>query len=228
MTLSNSIVSTSDRWEDKFPDAFAGALLIRDIINVNNSSSLSQKRAEVEQAVQKQFSGFSKEEIKSIPIIKSYQNHYKKFGKTYHVRLQLESIILKGKSNSNPNGIVEAMFIAEMKNLLLTACHDLTTTKPPVVFDASIGQEIFTTISGQPQQLKPLDMIMRDSGGVICSVIYGPDSRTRVQKSTRDALYAVYAPAGIKKDQIFEHLKDIQTNVLLFSPDAKTELLEVY
>jgi hypothetical protein len=41
--------------------------------------------------------------------------------KTYHIALQLEPVVLKGKSLPNVAALVEAMFTAELGDLLLTA-----------------------------------------------------------------------------------------------------------
>ncbi|NQS88186.1 hypothetical protein HQ584_00085 [Patescibacteria group bacterium] len=224
--LQNVLIS--DSWKKTFPGTFTGVLMMNNVINKKNNESLRKKRTEVETDIKRRFSDKTKDDIKALPIMQAYKDHYKKFNKSYHVRLQLESVILKGKSNPNSNAIVEAMFMAELKNLLLTASHDLDFTELPVTFDASTGQEVFTTIYGKEQQLKPSDMIMKDSNGVICSVIYGPDNKTRVREDTKRVLYTVYTPVGISRKQIQEHLKDIQSNVLLFSPQAKTELIEVF
>jgi hypothetical protein len=40
-------------------------------------------------------------------------------------------------------------------------------------------------------------------------------------------LFAVYAPAGISEQSVYEHLQDIEKNVLLVAPEARTELLQV-
>lgn len=64
---------------------------------------------------------------------------------------------------------------------------------------------------------------MRDAEGVISSVLYGPDHRTHILSETRQVLFAVYAPAGIQREQLIGHLRDIQENVRLFCPDARVE-----
>ena len=58
-------------------------------------------------------------------MIQAYAAYYERFNKTYHVQLQLESVALKGKSIPRVSALVEAMFMAELENLLLTAGHDL-------------------------------------------------------------------------------------------------------
>ena len=60
-----------------------------------------------------------------------YDTYYKRFKKTYHVQLQLESIVFKGKSIPSVAALVEAMFMAEIKNMLLTAGHDLEACRCP-------------------------------------------------------------------------------------------------
>jgi len=59
-------------------------------------------------------------------------------------------------------------------------------------------------------------------------VIYGPDQRTRITSDTRQVFFTVYAPAGIGAEAVRQHLHDIQANVVLVSPEAEVESLEVY
>ena len=67
-----------------------------------------------------------------------------------------------------------------------------------------------------------------DAEGVISSVLYGPDHRTRIASDTRQVFFAVYAPPGIGEQAVYQHLKDVQANVLLVAPEAKVESLSVY
>jgi DNA/RNA-binding domain of Phe-tRNA-synthetase-like protein len=70
-------------------------------------------------------------------------------------------------------------------------------------------------------------MMIADAQGVISSVLYGPDCRTRITPHTRRVLFTVYAPPGIGKRAVHEHLHDIEANVLLIAPQAEVEVLEV-
>jgi hypothetical protein len=87
---------------------------------------------------------------------------------------------------------------------------------------------MFTMLNGREQVLKPGDMMMADGLGVISSVLYGPDQRTRIVPATHSVLFTVYAPAGIEEPMLRQHLRDIESNVRLVAPEAETELLEVY
>jgi DNA/RNA-binding domain of Phe-tRNA-synthetase-like protein len=94
--------------------------------------------------------------------------------------------------------LVEVMFMAELRSLLLTAGHDLDTLRGRPTVEVATGEETYTTLSGQQQALKTGDMFIRDQEGVLSSVLYGPDSRTRLTSGTTGALFTVYVPAGIE------------------------------
>jgi DNA/RNA-binding domain of Phe-tRNA-synthetase-like protein len=115
-----------------------------------------------------------------------------------------------------------------LKNLLLTAGHDLEVVQQPVRIDVADGSERFLRINGQEQILKAGDMYIADAEGVLSSVIYGPDRRTQIGPGTRQVLFTVYAPAGIERGAVRQHLEDIRDNVTLVAPEAEVIALAVY
>ena len=215
-------------WKSAFPDAYVGILSLRNVSNPDRHPELEKRKAEVEDQLRSQFSGQDRAALSAHPILQAYSNHYKRFKKTYHVQLQLESIAWKGKSIPSMPALVESMFMAEMKNLLLTAGHDLDTLSLPLVLDVSRGTESYTLMRGEEQILKPGDMMISDQNGVISSIIYGPDRRSQIATGTRNAVFTVYAPAGIGEQAVRQHLMDIQETILTFSPGAQVELLRVF
>ena len=124
------------------------------------------------------------------------------------------------------SSLVEAMFMAEMKNLLLTAGHDLDTIDLPIKLDIAKGEgdEKFTQITGQEKTLIKNDMFVSDLQGTTSSIIYGPDKRTQIKPDTRRVLRVVYMPPGIGKERTLQHLGDIKKYVELISPKQKVEL----
>ena len=52
--------------------------------------------------------------------------------------------------------------------------------------------------------------------------------RTRIAPETRQVLFTVYAPPGIREQSVYEHLEDIQANVMLVAAQAEAETLAVY
>jgi DNA/RNA-binding domain of Phe-tRNA-synthetase-like protein len=159
-------------------------------------------------------------------VLQAYRRYYKAFGQNYHVQMQLESL-LKGKPLAAGAALVEAMFAAEVRNMLLTAGHDLAALQLPVMVDVARGGEEYEVFAGKIRALKQGDMYMRDGRGIISSVVYGPDRRTMMTAATTDVLFAVYAPAGIGGSAVRAHLNEIAANVRLVTPEAAVEAEEV-
>src|SRR5215211_672628 len=197
-------------WKSAFPDAHAGVLVMRDANNPAHHPELEKRKAELEEQLRAQFLGQDRAALSSHPILQAYNAYYKRFKKSYHVQLQLESIVWKGKSIPSVSALVESMFMAEMKNMMLTAGHDLDTLQLPLTLDVSKGTQTYTLMRGDEQVLKPDDMFISDQGSVISSIIYGPDQRTQITGDTRNVVFTVYAPAGIDEHAVKQHLEDIR------------------
>jgi len=222
------MIIVSDAWKAAFPEARMGALVMRNVLNPITNANLEARKRDLEDRLRARFAGSGPDDLKALEEIAAYQSYYRRFGKSYHVLLQLESVALRGKSIPSVAALVAAMFLAELQNLLLTAGHDLAAVRPPALFDVATGNERFLKLNEQEQQLKAGDMMMVDGEGVISSVLYGPDHRTRITPSTRDVLFVVYAPTGIGENAVARHLETIRENVLLVAPRAETEQLRVF
>lgn len=137
-------------------------------------------------------------------------------------------MIFKGKSIPQVAALVEAMFMEELRNMLLTAGHDLDAVQTPLKLDTSRGDEKYIRMNGQEQILKAGDMMIADSVAVISSVIYGPDRRTMISSTTTRVLFTVYGVPGIGEQTVRQHLEGIEANIRLVSTAADVEILEVY
>ena len=215
-------------WKSAYPEAHAGVLVMRAVSNPVHDPALEGRKAALEEGLRSQFSGQDRSTIASHPILRAYGDYYRQFKKSYHIQLQLESIVLKGKSIPSVAALVEAMFMAEMKVLLLTAGHDLDSLHLPLTLDVATGNERYTVLRGEEQVLKAGDMMISDQIGVISSIVYGPDQRTQIIPDTHNVIFTVYAPPGIDEHTVVRHLQSIKENVMVFAPQAQVELLKVY
>lgn len=222
------MLKVSGAWNSDHPGAAAGVLLMRDVANPSSHPSLDRHVTACEADLRSRLGGGDRQALRALPVLQAYAAYYRRYRKTYHVELQLESVALKGKAIPRSPALVAAMVAAELKNLLLTAGHDFDAIEPPVTLGAATGNERYTLLSGREEELKVGDMMMVDTRGVISSVLHGPDQRTRLTPDTRHALFAVYAPRGIDPALVRGHLEDLRDNVLLVAPDARVEALEVY
>lgn len=221
-------IEVTDRWHNTFVGGHVGVLLIGKVENARRTTPLEQRKREIEAQLRTKFAGFSRADLLELAVLQSYREYYKKFAKTYHVQLQLESVVQKGKSLPNVSPLVDANFAAELETLVLTAGHDADLLEAPITIDASQGGEEFLQMNGAQITLKPNDMIMTDGKGVICTIIYGQDKRTPISPQTRRALYVAYAPLGVPQTLVQQQLDTIRKYVLLFAPQAAVELLEIY
>src|SRR5512140_2429959 len=217
-----TLFEVTDPWKRAFPGAHAGVLALRNVANPPSHPLLERRKEELVQDLRTRFGGMSRAQLEALPVFQVYKDYYKRFNKTYHVQLQLESILFKGKSIPSVAGLVEAMFMAEMKDGLLTAGHDLDTLVLPLRLEATTGSETYTLMRGEPQQVKTDDMMISDQVGIISNIIYGPDQRSQITASTHSVIYTTYAPAGIDPNAVEAHLQGIEQSVRLFSPDCQT------
>ena len=218
------MIQVTDRWHTTFPGAHVGVLLVNKVDNTKRETPLDEHKRKVEARLREKYAGFSRAELLELETLNAYRDYYRRFGNTYHVQLQLESVVHKGKSLPNVSPLVDANFAAELETLVLTAGHDADLLTQPLTLDATGGGEAFTGMNGSVRTLRPGDMMMTDAGGVICTIITGQDARTPISPATRRALYAAYAPAGVPVETVKRQLESTLKNVLLFAPDAETEL----
>ena len=220
------MLSLTDTWKSTYPGAGVGVLKMSGVANPEVSSALDARTSQIEQALRDRYSGADRATIKSIPAISAYNEYYKRFKKTYHVQLQLESVLLKGRQISGMRALVKAMVSAELKNQLLTAGHDVALLDGSLSADVASGEERYTRFGDKEQQLKKGDMFIADGKGIVSSVIYGPDARTSIGEDTEHVCFTVYVVKGIAAATVEAHLGDIRDGVMLVAPNAEVELLE--
>ncbi len=202
-----------------------GILVIHNIHNGGAGEKLAAIKRDLTQALRDKYAHIERKELKTIHPLDVYVAYYKKYGYTYHVQLQLESII-HGKSMPETSPLVDVMFMAEMKNMLLTAVHDLDKTSMPLSLKAAAG-ESYTALNGKNVVTIPGDFMVTDTAGIISSILRGPDLRTSVEASTQNVFFTVYAPAGIERELIQQHLSDMESYIKTFSEECTTILKEI-
>ncbi|MBC8509655.1 MAG: hypothetical protein H8D34_32815 [Chloroflexi bacterium] len=222
------MLTITEKWKTTYPGASVGILVMKGVANPKSHPELDAIKAAVEAQLRAQYGDLDRAALRETSPLKAYHAYYKNFKKTYHVQLQLESIVHKGRSIPNVAALVEGMFTAELKNQMLTAGHDLDIVQRPLSINVAEGNETFTRLNGQEQQLKAGDMFIADVEGILSSVIYGPARRTAINPNTKQALFTIYAPPGISEETVAAHLTDIESYVKVIAPQAKTGTLKVY
>jgi DNA/RNA-binding domain of Phe-tRNA-synthetase-like protein len=212
-------------WHNAFPNAHIGVL---HVLGVNNAPTdmLEPHKRDLEQRLRERHSHKTRAELLELPILAAYKHHFKRFDKTYHVQLQLESVVHKNKTLPQVNPLVDAYFMAELETHVLVAGHDFSLLRSPRIA-VSAGGEALAQAGGKIQSLKAADMVMFDADHVACSVLYGQEERSLITPQTQNALFVAYAPSGVAQEAVQTLLETIVGYVQLFSPTAQIVQLEV-
>ena len=216
-------ISATDEWRTSHPGAIIGLLELSGLENAGASGGLNERKRELEARLRERYKGFSRREFLSLPVLAAYDRYYSRFNKTFHVQLQLESIVLKGKNLPDVSPAVDANFMAEMETLVLTAGHDVAKSRGAITMDVSREGDRMTQMNGSSKAIRAGDMIMRDAEGICCSILYGQDDRSPISPATSRILYVAYAPAGVPAEAVADQLRRVEENVRLFSPAVSVE-----
>jgi DNA/RNA-binding domain of Phe-tRNA-synthetase-like protein len=142
------MIEATPAWRLAYPGATVGVLAMRGVENPQQHDGLEQKKNELEEALRAQFSSEDRKSLRKLPVLAAYHAYYKRFGKTYHVQHQLESLVFKNRRIPRVAALVEAMFMAELNNLMLTAGHDLNAIQAPLRIDVANGTESYMRMNG--------------------------------------------------------------------------------
>ena len=209
-------LAATQAWKDAYPDGLIGVLEVAQVENRAASAALEARKRLVEQGLREKYKGQGRTELVAAPVLGDYVRYYKRFDKTYHVLLQLESVALKGKSLPAVSPLVDANFTAELETLVLTAGHDAAKLQSPLLIDVSRAGETMTQMNGATKSLPAGDMVMRDAGGISCSILYGQDNRSPISAATTHALFVAYAPPGVSAEAVRGQLEAILANIRMF------------
>jgi DNA/RNA-binding domain of Phe-tRNA-synthetase-like protein len=205
---------------------YAGILVMRGVGRTDAAGRLAEAKRTLENSLRERYALGGRAALKALHPMDAFVAYYKKFGDTYHVLAQLESVI-KGREIPAVLPPVTAMFMAELKNMLLTAGHDLDKVELPMRLSVSSGQETMSLLGGKEVSTVPGDLMIIDRAGVLSAILRGADARTAISKTTQNVVYTVYASEGIEPELVLRHLDDIETYVRLFAPEAATEVKKI-
>ena len=216
------LLTVAPRWREQHPGASVGMLAMRGVTNPASHDQINAVAAELEGAVRGAYGAMERSELRATPPLPAYAAYYKRWGQRYHVAMQFESVAQKGKPVPRVAALVESMFIAELRNRLLTAGHNLDRLTLPVQLSSGAG-ETYAAPNGAEQTVKDGDMFIADADGhVLSAIITGPSDFARIGPGTTAALFYVYAPPGVEMAMIEAHLDEIERNVRVIAPNAVT------
>jgi DNA/RNA-binding domain of Phe-tRNA-synthetase-like protein len=198
-------IALTPAFSSTYPEGIFGVLIAHGCPNRSQTLSMAPEERAVEGRLRERFPS---ETIDDDPVARAYALYFRRYGGRYPVVHQAKTV-LAGRSIESNSALVEAMFTAELDSLVLTSGHDLGALRPPLAVDVAVSGDTYTMLSGKDRILKAGDMIVRDAEGIIASVAYGPDDRTRMRPDTDAALFGAWCPVGIPPMKIEAHLEKL-------------------
>jgi len=186
-----------------YPTAIFGSLTINNQQNQKKHPDIEQAKRLIEKKIRETYPP-----PRDDPIIQRYAAYFDRWGKTYPIEFQIDSI-KKGRTFPQVSTHVDTMFMAELENRILTSGHDRDTIQGRPVYElADQGQE-YVKINGKKQALQKNDVILKDDDGILASILFGPSARTSIKMETVNPLYLAWCPASIDHETVDEHLSTI-------------------
>ena len=88
-------ISATEEWRLVHAGGNIGLLELSGVDNRGASAVLDSRKRALELQLRTAYKGFSREDLLGLPVLAAYREYYRQFKKTYHVQLQLESIVQK-------------------------------------------------------------------------------------------------------------------------------------
>jgi len=138
---------------------------MRGVRNPEQSAALEAAKRRLEEDLRAAATASRHGGLSADRVLRAYVDYYRARGKTYQVKAQRDSVALKGKPIPRRAALVEAMFMAELANLILTAGHDLDAMTPPLRADVTADGDRYILLNGAEAVLERGDMMMPTESG---------------------------------------------------------------
>lgn len=175
-------------------DFSVGVVIVRGI----DSGALQSALAEQTQSFFSE-NGTSRESV--IVRIQLFESFFAQNGLHCPLGEQFEAIGRKGSIGGSP--LVQALLLSEMTTGLLMGAQDAAAIMQSLLCDIAGENESFRGMRGDIQCRKG-EIVLRDTEGIIATLLQGPDYRTRLRKDTKDVAFFIFSVPGIDGHHVQE------------------------
>jgi hypothetical protein len=100
------------------------------------------------------------------------------------------------------NFYIDTHIMAEMYHGILMAIQDMDRFDGPWRLDLAHEGETFQGVSGRMTVCKEEEIVLRDEKEIVCSLFQGPDSRTKIDESSKNIVVYVFTAPGIQVEHV--------------------------
>jgi len=105
------------------------------------------------------------------------------------------------------NLYIDTHIMAEMCHGILMAIQDLDRFHGEWRLDLAHEGETFEGVSGRMLMCKEEEIVLRDEKEIVCSLFQGPDSRTKIDESSKNIVVYVFTAPGIQEEHVVNGLQ---------------------
>jgi len=88
------MIRVSPNWRVQEPDSSVGLLAIKGALNIPDHPELQNAKRALEEELRGRYAGMDRKTLREEPALAAYDAFYRRFRKSYHVQLQLESVVI--------------------------------------------------------------------------------------------------------------------------------------
>ena len=100
------------------------------------------------------------------------------------------------------NLYIDTHIMAEMCHGILMAIQDLDRFDGQWWLDLAQEGETFEGVSGRMLICKEHEIVLRDEKEIVCSLFQGPDSRTKIDETSKNIVVYVFTAPGIQMEHV--------------------------
>jgi DNA/RNA-binding domain of Phe-tRNA-synthetase-like protein len=201
LAMPNEIFLTiTDAYRQRFPDLCFGIGTIKDCTYFEKSESFKIHKRDLLRRMRKR---------ENLARIEGRVNLYDQFFNDWGYPCPLPNHLKRTVEMGFPivNLYIDAHIIAEMCHGILMAIQDLDRFQGGWRLDLAREGETYQAISGRILPCKEQEIVLRDEKETVCSLFQGPDSRTKVDKASKNIVVYIFTAPGIEEEHVSNGLQ---------------------
>ena len=193
-------LNITDAYRRRFPDLCFGIGIVLDCASFEKSEPFKLYKRELLRKMRRR---------ESLAQTEKRVNLYDQFFKEWGYPCPLPNHLKRTVEMGFPivNLYIDTHIIAEMFHGILMAIQDLDRFQGEWRLDLAREGETYQAISGGTLPCKEQEIVLRDEKEIVCSLFQGPDSRTKVDKASKNIVVYVFTAPGIEEEHVSSGLQ---------------------
>jgi len=188
-------LTITDAYRSRFPELCFGIGTVQDCTYFEKSDSFKIYKRDLLRKMRRRANLAQIEER-----VHLYDQFFKEWGYSCPLPGHLKRTIDMGFPIVNL--YIDTHIMAEMGHGILMAIQDMDRFDGQWRLDLAQEGETFEGVSGRMLICKEEEIVLRDEKEIVCSLFQGPDSRTKIDESSKNIVVYVFTAPGIQMEHV--------------------------